>query len=156
MLAVGTTMSNEDRTMESTTQVSLEGASFLCIRKSHDKEIVHCSACNRSYAKDVFYRHKKTCSKKEFLKHCTTSYISSTLLSENLLNHFHLVLNGFQQNEICILCRSDTTIKQISHLMWNKDKTKVDKSDEVSRFTTLSGFDKFTQQEKPMNFPTSR
>ena len=49
------------------------------------------------------------------------------------LNEDKIMLDSFRNDDIGQVCREDKTIRQVGRLLWQKDRTKVDKSDEVRK-----------------------
>lgn len=99
------------------------------IKKSaKGSETVHCSKCHGSYSRAYFYRHRKTCKK------LARPILSSVLPyekeeSEGFLN----ILSSFQATEAGNLCRDDPTIRAVGKHLYLKDRSKVDKTDEVRK-----------------------
>ena len=44
-----------------------------------------------------------------------------------------MILDSFRNDDIGQVCREDKTIRRVGRLLWQKDRTKVDKSDEVRK-----------------------
>ena len=46
---------------------------------------------------------------------------------------YQINLDSFRNDDIGQVCLEDKTIRQVGRLLWQKDRTKVDKSDEVHK-----------------------
>ena len=95
-------------------------------------ETVHCNVCHGSYSKGFFYRHKKQCQESSQNSKPVTA-VPASLLPTTEEADFVEILKSFQQNEVGNICRTDSTIRLIGRHLWLKDRTKVDKSDEVRK-----------------------
>ncbi|ELU09706.1 hypothetical protein CAPTEDRAFT_188479, partial [Capitella teleta] len=88
-------------------------------------DVVHCSVCQGAYSKTTFHRHRVSCQN------------NATQLKPEVahLPHpkFAILLSKFQKNEIGDTCRSDSTIREFGWNLFQKEKTKVDKFDEVCK-----------------------
>ena len=51
----------------------------------------------------------------------------------NTDDSFNDILESFHRDYIGNMCRNDPTIKKIGKMLWNKDRAKVDKTDEVRK-----------------------
>ena len=51
----------------------------------------------------------------------------------NTDDSFNDILESFHRDDIGNMCRNDPTIKKIGKMLWNKDRAKVDKTDEVRK-----------------------
>ena len=109
-----------------------EDFKFQRIKKSSKGSgAVHCIVCKRSYTKEYFYRHKQKCSEAVNAKKTFPKPMPPTLLVADEEPDFVQLLSSFQNNEIGNLCRIDKFIRIVGKHSWQKDKTKVDKHDEV-------------------------
>ena len=107
---------------------------FERIKKGQASETVHCTVCQGSYTKEYFYRHKKRCHKdEETTKSPMPRQIPVAILGVDEEADFVGILSSFQDNSIGNTCRSDETIRLIGKHLWRKDRTKVDKHDEVRK-----------------------
>lgn len=107
-----------------------EAKEFERIKKSKTSSVtVHCSKCKGSYNKTYFYRHKQSCRTE-----CNPPKpIAAALAASKETNDFLEILSSFQVSEVGELCRKDPTIRCIGRHLWAKDKTKVDKREEVRK-----------------------
>jgi hypothetical protein len=106
------------------------------IRNSEQQsQVVHCRICLGSYSKAYFYRHKKQCVEVNLNESVITrpSYVPATLLALHKDDEFLNILRSFHDNVVGQICRSDNTIMLVGRHLWQKDRTKVDKSDEVRK-----------------------
>ena len=46
---------------------------------------------------------------------------------------YQIILDSFRNDDIAQVCPEDKTIRQVGRLLWQKDRTKVDKSDDVRK-----------------------
>ena len=53
--------------------------------------------------------------------------------TRNTDDSFNDILESFHPDDIGNMCRNDPTIKKIGKMLWNKDRAKVDKTDEVRK-----------------------
>lgn len=95
------------------------------IKNSTSSETVHCAQCKGCYSKIYFYRHKKVCQG-------STPILTQTLGIQNIDDEFRQILGSFQDKAGSII-RKDPTIQLIGKFLWQKEKTKVDKKDEVRK-----------------------
>ena len=87
-------------------------------------DVVHCSVCYGSYSRNSFHKHKKNCQK-------SSVQLKPQVLNDSDQRYAVLVLNKFHRNEIGNTCRTDDSIRNFGRILFQKEKTKVDKVDEV-------------------------
>ena len=92
---------------------------------------VHCTVCNGCYSSKYFYRHKLICKPTNSSE--PAKPVLASLLNTSESDDFTDLLNRFQANDIGNTCRTDQTIILIGRYLWQKDRTKVDKHDEVRK-----------------------
>ena len=102
---------------------------YVAIRRCNS-DVVHCTKCDGSYARRFFYRHRARCvgPASNNPKPCSARFVH--LRADD---QFTQILERFHRDEVGEVCRSDATIQQIGRLLWDKDKAKVDKTDEVRK-----------------------
>jgi len=115
-------------------RVANDDQHFERIKTGQSSEIVHCNICQGSYSRQFFYRHKKHCHQDEETRNnAIPRKIPVALLGVNEDEDFLNILSSFQDNAIGHTCRTDDTIRLIGRHLWRKDRTKVDKHDEVRK-----------------------
>ena len=75
-----------------------------------------------------FYRHRAHCASR---KPCTAALSVSAKLVH--LDEDEIILDSFRNDDIGQVSREDKTIRQVGRLLWQKDRTEVDKTDEVRK-----------------------
>ena len=116
-------------------KIRKEGTYMYNKEKCHDQQDireqrVHCKICKGSYSRVYFYRHKRKCQDENQPSTLSTA-ISVSLLAEDPV--FSEILQSFHADEAGNLCRQDATIKLIGKHIFAKDKTKVEKTQEVRK-----------------------
>jgi hypothetical protein len=100
---------------------------YELIHKSQETaSVVHCSVCKGSYSSKYFYRHKRSCTR-------VAIALKAALVATNEGEAFVKILNRFQDNEVGKMCREDEAIKLLGRHLLQKDRAKVDKTDEVAK-----------------------
>jgi len=94
--------------------------------KKTDADKVTCQSCLGVYAKKKFYLHAKICPGAKKIR-------TSLLPMVGNFDGFTDILNSFHEDDIGEICRTDDIIITVGRILWNKDKTKVDKTDEVRK-----------------------
>ncbi|ELU12225.1 hypothetical protein CAPTEDRAFT_190636, partial [Capitella teleta] len=79
-----------------------------------------------SYSSKYFYRHKRSCTR-------VAIALKPALVATNEGEAFVKILNRFQDNEVGKMCREDEAIKLLGRHLLQKDRAKVDKTDEVAK-----------------------
>ena len=108
---------------------------YVAIRRCSD-DIVHCQGCGGSYAKAYFYRHRAHCASRK--PGTAAVSVSAKLVHLDEDESYKMILDSFRNDDIGQVCREDQTIRQVGRLLWQKDRTKVDKSDEVRKTVMTS------------------
>ena len=104
---------------------------FETIKKgSTALKVVHFTKCNGSYPQKYFGRHKIACKDTD---EADPKSVHITLVEADESTDFLDILNRFHNNDVGNICRTDKTVKLIGRHLWQKDKTKVDKHDEVRK-----------------------
>ena len=108
---------------------------YVAIRRC-GSDIVHCQGCGGSYAKTYFYRHRAHCGSRK--PGTAAVSVSAKLVHLDEDESYKMILDSFRNDDIGQVCREDKTIRQMGRLLWQKDRTKVDKSDEVRKTVMTS------------------
>ena len=102
---------------------------FASIRRCNT-DIVHCQRCDGSYARRYFHRHQAHCQNE---RESRPEPVAASRVHLHLDGGFNKIIESFYHDEIGEVCRTDATIQQVGKLLWNKEKAKVDKKDEVRK-----------------------
>ena len=102
---------------------SKKDSDFTAIHCGTQGDIVHCSTCQGAYSARSFYRHRKNCTSAALKLKANTIGEPKT--------KFALLLSNFRNNDVGNTCRSDKYIKLFGYTLFQKEKTKVEKYDEV-------------------------
>ena len=84
-------------------------------------------SAHSSPAKKKFYLHAKKCPGARKIRK------TSLLPMLGNMDGFTDILDSFHEDDIGEICRTDDTIITVGRILFNKDKTKVDKTDEVRK-----------------------
>jgi hypothetical protein len=102
-------------------------------------DCLFCIQCKGFYSKAFFYRHRAKCQEdqSDFPKPLTMSMLKYDP-DIGRCEGFEAVLCGLQDDEVGKLCKSDPTIKLVGARLWEKDRTKPDKTMEVKKCVRAS------------------